>query len=109
MSLTDTQIRAIRRSKKRARISDSGGLFLEVLPSGRKVFRLAYRVAGSQRTKLIGDYPLTSLADARLKASAFKLDLNSSDPKIVELATSPKPTIKMQKREATTWREVADG
>jgi hypothetical protein len=93
MPLTDTLIRAIRPTEKRGRISDGGGLFLEVLPSGRKVFRLAYRLAGNQRTKLIGDYPATSLADARLKASAFRLDLNSSDPEIVELATRPRPTV----------------
>lgn len=109
MPLTDTQVRAIRSSEKRVRVSDGGGLFLEVLPSGRKVFRLAYRLAGNQRTKMIGDYPRTSLADARLKVAAFKLDLNSSDPEIVELATRPRPTVKMQKRESTTWREVADG
>ncbi len=109
MALTDTQIRSLRPTDKRVRCSDGGGLFLEVLPSGKKVFRLAYRASGSQRTKMIGDYPRTSLADARLKASAFKLDLNSNDPEIVELATRRKPTTKTKKRDATTWREVADG
>ncbi|WP_411890790.1 tyrosine-type recombinase/integrase [Yoonia sp. SDW83-1] len=109
MPLTDTQIRSLRASEKRFRCSDGGGLFIEVLPSGKKVFRLAYRVAGNQRTKMIGDYPRTSLADARLKASAFKLDLNSNDPDIVEHATRPRKTTKVRKRETTTWEQVANG
>lgn len=109
MPLTDTQIRALQPSQKRVRRSDGGGLFLEVMPSGKKVFRLAYRLNGGQRTKLIGDYPRTSLADARLKASAFKLDLRSGDPEIVELATRARGTAILVKKEETKWEDVANG
>jgi integrase len=109
MPLTDSQIRSFRASEKRFRCSDGGGLFLEVLPSGKKVFRLAYRVAGNQRTKLVGDYPRTSLADARLKASAFKLELNSDDPDIVKQATRPRQTTRTKKRKTATWEDVANG
>lgn len=109
MPLTNSQIRAAKPAEKRLRLSDGGGLYLEVLPSGRKSFRLAYRVAGGQRTKLIGGYPQTSLAEARMKVSAFKLDLNSGDPEIVEAAIKPRQLVKTKKREATTWKQVADG
>lgn len=109
MPLTNTQIRAAKPTAKRIRLADGGGLYLEVLPSGKKAFRLAYRVAGNQRTKMIGAFPHTSLSEARLKVSAFKLDLHSGNPDIVQEATKPRQTVKIKKREATTWREVADG
>ena len=109
MPLTNTQIRALTPSKKRIRFSDGGGLFVEILPSGKKVFRLAYRHNGGQRTKLIGDYPRTSLADARLKASAFKLELRSGDPQVVALATQKRGAKMPTKPAEVTWKEVAEG
>jgi len=52
------------------------------MPSGRKIFRLAYRVQHSQRTALIGEYPEIRLADARLKAADVHRSLrNGVDPK----------------------------
>ncbi|MFT4715032.1 MAG: integrase [Paracoccaceae bacterium] len=84
MPLTDSQIRAFKAGSKRVRTSDSSGLFLDVMPSGRKVFRLAYRFGGKQRTALIGDYPKTRLADARLRAAEIKLGLKEGiDPHVV--------------------------
>jgi len=108
MTLTDTQIRAMQPAKKRVRCSDGGGLFVEVLPSGKKVFRLAYRVHGSQRTKMIGDYPRTTLADARLKAAAFKIDLQSDDPEVVKQATKKHAEKSLTAAKELTWKEVAD-
>lgn len=109
MPLTDTQIRALSPSKKRVRCSDGGGSFLEIMPSGKKVFRLAYRLNGGQRTKLIGDYPRTSLADARLKASAFKFDLRSDDPEVVALATRKRGSDMPLQTKEVRWKDVANG
>ncbi|MFK7882228.1 tyrosine-type recombinase/integrase [Roseobacter sp.] len=109
MPLTDTQIRALHPSEKRVRRSDGGGLFLEVMPSGKKVFRLAYRLNGGQRTKLIGDYPRTSLADARLKASAFKLDLRDDNPEVVAMATRKHGSAVLLEKENANWADVANG
>lgn len=82
MPLTDAEIRAFTPQEQRFRRSDGAGLFLDVMPSGKKVFRLAYRSDGKQRTALIGEYPAMRLADARLHASAIKLSLrNGIDPK----------------------------
>lgn len=81
MSLTDAQIRAFKAAPKRIRRSDGGGLYLDLMPSGRKVFRLAYRYNNQQRTLLVGDYPNTRLVDARLKAAKCKALLRSGiDP-----------------------------
>ena len=50
MPLTDAQIKSFKPENKRIRKSDGGGLFMDVMPSGKKVFRLAYRFGDKQRT-----------------------------------------------------------
>jgi len=106
MSLTDTQIRSFKPSSKRQRFADGGGLFLEILPSGKKVFRLAYRFGGKQRTIVIGEYPETRLAAARLKAAEHKKSLHEgNDPKVLAEQSAregiPEP-------KGPTWAEVAN-
>lgn len=65
--LTDTEIRKTKPTEKPQKISDGGGLFLLVTPQGSKLWRLAYRFAGKQKTLAIGEYPTIGLADARAK------------------------------------------
>ena len=48
--------------------ADEGGLFVEVMPGGAKVWRLRYRVGGrgaKQEKITLGEYPVYSLAEAR--------------------------------------------
>ncbi|MCP8899260.1 tyrosine-type recombinase/integrase [Gilvimarinus xylanilyticus] len=47
------------------RISDAGGMYLEVAPNGSKRWRLKYRFAGKEKRISLGVYPDVSLADAR--------------------------------------------
>jgi hypothetical protein len=83
MPLTDAEIRGFSPVKQRFRRSDGGGLFIDVMPSGKKVFRLAYRSNGKQRTAVIGEYPTVRLADARLRAAELELSLREGvDPKL---------------------------
>jgi integrase len=65
MPLTDVQCRNAKPVEKPIKISDSGGLFLLVQPTGGKLWRLAYRFAGKQKTLALGAYPVVSLKDAR--------------------------------------------
>lgn len=107
MPLTDAEIRGFKPQEQRFRRSDGGGLFVDVMPSGKKVFRLAYRSGGKQRTAWLGDYPTTRLADARLKVAEFKLILRSGeDPKdranVQPLAESP-----IGPPEGPLWRDIA--
>jgi hypothetical protein len=82
MPLTDKEIRAFKPSEKRVRKADGHGLFLEIAPTGAKVFRYTYRFDGKQRPIVVGDYPATSLADARIKQGEFKRMLRDGiDPK----------------------------
>src|SRR5436190_5107960 len=47
------------------RDGDLRGLFITVLPSGRKQFMVRYRYRGTQRRLLLGEYPAVTLAKAR--------------------------------------------
>ena len=104
MPLTDAEIRAFAPQTQRFRRSDGAGLFLDVMPSGKNVFRLAYRSDGKQRTALIGEYPAVRLADARLRASAIKLSLrNGIDPK----NSSDEKSETKEPPQAPLWEDIA--
>jgi integrase len=81
MPLTDTQIRGFRPAGSPTKHSDGGGLHLLVSPKGSKLWRLAYRCDGKQKTLALGAYPIITLADARQKRDAAKRLLASGvDP-----------------------------
>lgn len=46
-------------------LADGGGLYLEVLPGGSKVWRYRYRLGDRRPKATIGPYPQFSIADAR--------------------------------------------
>jgi hypothetical protein len=81
MALTDTTIRNLKPEQKPAKKSDGEGLYLLVLPEGSKLWRLAYRFAGKQKTISLGSYPDVTLAMAReAKAEARRLLAQGVDP-----------------------------
>jgi hypothetical protein len=85
MSLSDTAVRAAKPSEKARKLSDRGGLFVLIAPKpvGSKLWRLAYRFAGKQKTLALGTYPAVSLSDARRsREEAKKLIANGVDPSI---------------------------
>ena len=65
MSLTDTRIRAAKATTKPYKLTDSGGLYLEVRSSGAKLWRYRYRIAGKENVYALGEYPEKGLAEAR--------------------------------------------
>jgi len=79
---------------KTKRLSDGGGLYLEITPNGSKYWRLAYRFAGKQKTLALGVYPQVKAPEARKKAREAKDHLTvGRDPglikKIAKGAVSP--------------------
>jgi hypothetical protein len=64
-ALTDTAIRAAKPADKPRKLSDAGGLYLFIAPTGGKLWRMKYRFAGKEKTLSIGKYPEVSLKDAR--------------------------------------------
>lgn len=64
--LTDPKIQNLRPGAKRYSVSDGGGLFIEVLPSGSRSWRMRYRLEGRQEKVTYGQYPAYGLAEARV-------------------------------------------
>ena len=54
MALTDTTIRNLKPQPTPYKKSDGEGLFLQIMPEGSKLWRLAYRFAGKQKTLALG-------------------------------------------------------
>jgi integrase len=81
MPLKDIIVRNVKPSPRPRKLSDGGGLHLLVQPNGSKLWRLAYRFFGKQKTLALGVYPAVSLAEARnLRDHAKKLLARSVDP-----------------------------
>lgn len=73
MALTDVKIRALKPKAKPYQIFDGGGLCIEVLPSGKKVWRIRYRLRGKQEKLTFGAYPTIPLVEARRRREETKL------------------------------------
>ena len=65
MTLTDTAIRALKQAEKATKYFDGGGLYLEVAPSGGKLWRVNYRSQGKETLISLGVYPTFGLKEAR--------------------------------------------
>ncbi len=88
MSLNDTQLRNLKPSGKIEKYSDGGGLYLHLSAAGGKLWRLAYRFDGKQKTMSFGAYPTVSLKDAREKRDECKsLLAKGIDPSLHKKAT----------------------
>ena len=72
MALTDTTIRNLKSTGKPAKYSDSGGLHILLTATGSKLWKMAYRFNGRQKTLSFGIYPAVSLAQARKKRDEAK-------------------------------------
>ena len=70
--LTDTRVRGAKPGQHPIKLSDGGGLHLLIQPHGSKLWRLAYRFVGKQKTLSLGIYPIISLQEARERREAAK-------------------------------------
>jgi integrase len=68
----NTNIRNAKPSAKVQKLSDGEGLYLHIAPTGGKLWRLAYRFDGKQKTLSFGKYPAVSLQDARKRRMEAK-------------------------------------
>ncbi|KAB0685374.1 tyrosine-type recombinase/integrase [Burkholderia territorii] len=66
MPLTDIKIRQAKAGDKPTKLTDGNGLYLLVKPSGSKLWRYKYRIAGKENVFAIGEYPAISLQAARV-------------------------------------------
>ncbi len=69
MALNDTKLQRLQAKARAYQAADGGGLYIEVHPSGKKVWRMQYRCGGrgSRKEKVtLGEYPAHTLSEARL-------------------------------------------
>jgi hypothetical protein len=81
MPLTDLVIRSAKPKEKSYKMGDFAGLYLEVSPSGSKLWRLKYRILGKEKRLALGSYPMVTLAEAReARDVARKMIASGKDP-----------------------------
>jgi integrase len=83
--LTDTAVKKAAPKLKPWKLSDGGGLYLEIMPNGSKYWRLKYRYAKKEKRLALGVYGTSqdavSLASARKKAAIARDTLKQgTDP-----------------------------
>ncbi len=85
MPLTNSACKSAKPSEKPRKLSDGKGLYLEVMPTGSKYWRLKYRFLGKENRLALGVYPEVTLKEARdLCDEARKLlnqNINPSEAK----------------------------
>src|SRR5213593_4691299 len=70
MPLTDTRIRNAKSRDKPVKLTDAKGLYLEVRPSGAKLWRYRYRIAGKENVFAAGEYAQSPIGETNDKADA---------------------------------------
>jgi integrase len=67
MALTDSIVRNSKPTEKKYKISDTMGMYLQVMPTGHRYWRLKYRHDGKEKVLALGVYPEVTLKEAREK------------------------------------------
>ena len=107
MPLTDTQIKKAKPATKVQRLFDGEGLYLEVPPSGRKRWRLKYRIEGREKRISLGAYPDVSLKAARDRKTDARrpiaAGLDPSEQRKAEKASSEQASANSFESIAREW------
>lgn len=106
MPLTDIKCKNAKPKDKSYKLSDAGGLYLWVTKAGNKIWRMKYRYprGGSEKTLVIGEYPIIPLSEAREKQmEAKKLLLQNIDP----MAQKKEELSTLRDDLANTFQDVA--
>lgn len=84
MALSDVKIRSLKARDKLYKVSDDRGLYLEVNPTGSKLWRYRYLFHGKDKRIALGSYPLVGLADARQKRDDIQRQIAGGADPILE-------------------------
>ena len=107
MKLTDTALRALKPTGKVQKLSDGGGLYLHVTPTGSRLWRMAYRFAGKQKLLSFGAYPTISLRDARKLREEAKEQLAKGIDPGAEKRQAKEAVLAQKREERDTFEFVA--
>ena len=107
MKLTDTALRALKPTGKVQKLSDGGGLYLHVTPTGSRLWRMAYRFTGKQKLLSFGAYPTVSLRDARKLREEAKEQLAKGIDPGAEKRQAKEAVLAQKREERDTFEFVA--
>lgn len=100
MPLTEFAARNTKPAERPRKLADAGGLFLLLVPTGARWWRLKYRFNGREKLLSLGVYPHVSLKQARGKRDAAK--------KLIAAGTDPSAERRTAKAAlGTTFERVA--
>lgn len=106
MSLSDAKVRNAKPKAKPYKISDGGGMFLLVSPTGSKYWRFKYHYAGKEKLLALGVYPDVGLEDARdLRGKARKMLAAGNDPSEAKRETKRQTFLKAENSFEAVARE----
>jgi len=105
--LNDSKIKKAKPKEKKFKLADGRGLYLYVLPNGRKVWKFRYRFDGKEKEYTIGDYPTITLAEARIRGQELKQMVKDGvDPTKIKKDLG---SVKEQPQKETIWfKDVAE-
>ena len=106
--LTDAQVKNAKPKTKPYKLSDGGGLYLEVMPTGSKLWRMKFKRSNGKESRLaFGSYPEISLADARDKRTAARKlasdGIDLADHRNAQKATKASQTANTFEAVAREW------
>lgn len=114
MALTDTQVRALKPGPKKRKVSDERGLYVEVLPSGRKTYRYKFKFSGREKDMRLGQVEFMRLAEARRRRDMARAYLDRGEDPTDALATAPPESPEPESPQpepdrADAWDKIARG
>jgi len=101
MFLSDTKIRNLKPTDQKYWTADSDGLYIEVVPSGKKRWVFRYSKDGKRHWKTLGEYPMVGLREARELRDQKRRMLFDGIPLKEEADTAEEP------KRIPTFRDVA--
>ena len=105
MALTDLEIRALKAQDRIYKRADERGLYIEVHPSGSKLWRVKYAFQGKDKRLALGRYPEIGLAEARQKRDEARKKVREGiDP----VAERKRAKLLAAYEAANTFGEVAE-
>lgn len=105
IKLTDAKIKTLKPQEKVYRILDSDRLYIEVRPTGAKVWRFKFTFNGKESSMSLGDYPAIGLSDARQLREEMRAKLGRGIHPVEE-----RKQLKQAKEEVftNTFKVIAD-
>lgn len=110
--LSDMAVRKAGPRDKAYKLTDGGGLYLLVKPTGHRYWRMDYQFAGKRSTIALGVYPTVTLAEARVKRLEIKKQISEGDnpatKRRIEKITGSLAQVDTFKAVAGEWLDKAE-